>query len=128
VLLETKDELRLLGSRRSEVIEYKAYLAHLSLDYYEICKAAINRHYEGPYFHRTVVSSFSVQSPATLTRLRAVVQYLNTNFNDKVRQSGHKYQITILDNNLAKLTATSSDERDSKTPQPVPMSRPQALR
>jgi hypothetical protein len=33
----------------------------------------------------------------------------------------------MLDNNVAKLTATLSDGTDSKTPQPVPMSRPQAL-
>jgi len=84
VLLGTREELELLGSRRSKATECKAYLVQLSLDYYDVCKAAVNGHYEGPYFHRNAEASFSLQSQATLVRLRAVVQHMNTEFYNAV--------------------------------------------
>ncbi|OBT39084.1 hypothetical protein VE00_09921 [Pseudogymnoascus sp. WSF 3629] len=126
-LLEAQEELKLLGARRSKATECKAYLTQLSLDYYEVCKAAVDGHYEGAYFHRHAEAPFSVQSPATLARLRAVVQHMNTDFYQTVRKRGHKYQVNMLDDISAKMTVASSDARDTTALQPIPMSKPQAL-
>jgi hypothetical protein len=53
-LLNTKRQLEMIGSWRTTLLDCKAYLAQLSLDYYEICKAAVNRHYKGDYFHKNL--------------------------------------------------------------------------
>lgn len=92
-LHEAQDQLEQLGSRRFDPAECKAYLSQLSMDYYEICKAAVNGHYEGDYFHSAPSKPFSIYSLSTIARLRAVVQYLNTEFYHTIRENGHKYQI-----------------------------------
>jgi hypothetical protein len=93
-LIKSKDALNLMGQRRSTPSDCKAYLAQLSLDHYEICKAPINGHYEGEYFHKTTDYEFSLQSPSTISRLRAVVQFLNTEFTANMFQKGYKYDIS----------------------------------
>lgn len=71
----------------------KAYLSQFSLSYYEVCKAAVGGHYEGSYFTNSIDKSFSTDSPATIRRLRAVIQKMNAEFLEKIRREGHKYQI-----------------------------------
>ena len=96
-LLDAQGQLELLGSRRSAPTECKAYLTQLSMVYHEVCKAAVKGHYEDAYFHKDADQSFSLNSPATIVRLRAVVQYMNTEFCNTVRNRGHKYQFTLAD-------------------------------
>ena len=67
----------------------------LSLDYRDICKAAVGGNYEGEYFVHTTGQPFSVDSPVAIRRLRAVVQYMNTGFANTLRNKGHKYHIII---------------------------------
>ena len=112
-LADSKSELEKMGERRSTLQECKAYLMGLSLDYYEICKAAVAGYYEDNYFNidadrngvaddRNGRSSagdedtdpnddFSPLSPITIRRLRAIVQYLNTKFSEELRTKGHKF-------------------------------------
>ena len=92
-LTESTDQLSAMGKRRATSQECRSYLAELSLEYHEVCKAAVDRHYEGDYFDTTTDKVFSLDSPATIRGLRAVIQYLNTQFRDEHRQRGHKYQI-----------------------------------
>lgn len=125
-LLEAQSELGLLGKPRSKPSECRAYLTQLSLDYYEVCKAAVSGYYEGPYFYRHPASSFSLQSPATLTRLRAVVQHMNTQFNETFRARGHKYQID-LSGNASPPMAPVKEADVSPRAEPTPISKPQAL-
>ncbi|KAH9217655.1 P-loop containing nucleoside triphosphate hydrolase protein [Leptodontidium sp. 2 PMI_412] len=100
-LAEAKGDLALLGDARSNSAECKAYLAQLSLDYYELCKAGVNGHYEGEYFQENTDPSFSLNSKATIARLRAVIQHMNTTFYDNVRHRGHKYQVNMSDDEPA---------------------------
>lgn len=123
-LSETKDELDIMRSRRTQASECKAYLAQLSLDCYELCKAAVNGHYEGTYFTVNADHSFTLTSPATIRRIRAVVQFMNTQFADNHRTSGHKYQIDTCNTNMAP-TPLSLDNDDSLSP--VPMNKAGAL-
>ncbi|KAI9739905.1 MAG: hypothetical protein M1818_004961 [Claussenomyces sp. TS43310] len=90
---DAKCQLEALGDRRSTPQDCKAYLSQLSLNYYEVCKAAVKGHYEGTYFTDDVDVMFALQSPATIRRLRAVIQKMNSEFSDNLRQKGHKYQI-----------------------------------
>ena len=96
-LLDAKTQLQVLGSNRTTVADCKAYLVQLSLDFYEVCKAAVDGHYEGEYFTSDADPAFSLMSPATIRRIRAVVQYMNTGFSDNMRVNGHKYEIDMSD-------------------------------
>lgn len=96
-LLDARHQLELLGHRRSSAAECKAYLTQLSMVYHETCKAAVKGHYEDAYFHKDADQPFSLDSSATIARLRAVVQYINTEFCNVVRNKGHKYQIDMSD-------------------------------
>ena len=96
-LSDTKVQLDKMGNRRTTPSDCRTYLAKLSLDYYEICKSAVNGHYESGYFTSNVDPTFTVTSPATIRRVRAVVQYMNTQFSNRLRTTGHKYHINMVD-------------------------------
>ncbi|KAM0802080.1 dynamin family protein-like protein [Usnea florida] len=87
-------QLDVMGDSRTTSAECKAYLTQLSLEYYEFCKAAVDGHYEGGYFNTDGDNSFSLKSAATVRRLRAVIQHMNTGFSNTMRNNGHKYQIS----------------------------------
>jgi GTPase SAR1 family protein len=94
-LHEANGQLEQLGSPRSSPAECKAYLSGLSMEFYDVCKSAVNGQYEGDYFINDAGKPFSINSAASIARLRAVVQYLNTQFSHNIRQNGHKYQIDM---------------------------------
>jgi hypothetical protein len=94
-LTEAKVQLKILGTSRSTAQECKEYLTQLSLDFCEICKAAANGHYEGDYFTSDVDGVFSVKSPATRRRLRAVIQFMNNEFSEDFRKTGYKYHFDM---------------------------------
>ena len=53
----------------------------------------MNGHYEGEYFTHPTDHTFSVESPTTIRRLRAAIQYKNSQFSKVLRTHGHKYHI-----------------------------------
>jgi len=57
-----------MGNRRATPQECKAFMVQLSLDFYEIGKAAVNGHYEGKYFVDNTGQIFSPKSSATIRR------------------------------------------------------------
>jgi len=109
-LTESQGQLDVLGDPRAMPRECKTYLAQLSLNFHEVCKAAIGGHYEGDYFNSEIDPTFSPTSTATIRRLRAVIQFMNTNFSNHLRTSGHKYQIDTSANAVA---PASADDRVS---------------
>jgi hypothetical protein len=94
-LAETKEQLELLGEPRSSGEDCKTYLASLSLEVWQTCRAAIDGHYEGEYFHQEIDPHFDLTSSSTIRRTRAVIQSLNSKFAEDVRLKGHKYQINM---------------------------------
>ena len=90
---DTQLLLDAMGNRRATSQECKAFLSHLSLDLYEVGKAAVNGHYEGEYFAHDKDQTFSVESTTTIRRLRAVIQYKNSEFSNLLRTRGYKYHI-----------------------------------
>jgi len=91
---DTQLLLETMGNSRATPQECKAFLTQLSLDFYEIGKAAVNGHYEGEYFAHSANHAFSVESSSTIRRLRAVIQYKNCEFSDLLRTHGYKYHIS----------------------------------
>ncbi|KAH8596293.1 dynamin family protein-like protein [Bisporella sp. PMI_857] len=96
-LEDAQRSLGLLGSRRSTAVECTAYLSRLSMNYHRICLAAIGGHYEDTYFQKNTDQKWSLTSPTTVARTRAVVQFLNTEFTEIIRERGHKYQFSQQD-------------------------------
>ena len=115
-------QLDVMGNSRTTSAECKAYLTQLSLEYYEFCKAAVDGHYEGDYFSTEGDNSFSLTSAATVRRLRAVIQHMNTGFSDTMRNHGHKYQISassVLDSGDDNLRFPSLPSAPLPSPHPV---------
>lgn len=96
-LANTKAQISILGSRRSTPEDCKAYLSQLSLEIYEITKAAVDGHYEGEYFHKSIhPTTFAEESgEISISRIRAIVQKSNTQFAELFRKMAHKYHIEV---------------------------------
>jgi GTPase SAR1 family protein len=126
VLHESRTQLALLGQDRSSPVECKAYLTQLSLAYHQLCKAAIDGHYEGEYFRMEDDSNFALSESSTIRRTRAVVQQLNTKFANFMQNSGAKYHI---DMNMENATSTISKKLGYHDlfAKPQKMSKPEAL-
>uniref|UniRef100_A0A093UWQ9 Interferon-induced GTP-binding protein Mx n=1 Tax=Talaromyces marneffei PM1 TaxID=1077442 RepID=A0A093UWQ9_TALMA len=88
-------ELAAIREPRASPDECKIFLAQLALNFYEVCKAAVNGHYEDSYFRYNGKGS-PLQALALSRRLRAEIQLLNQKFAEDVRQKGHKYHINGL--------------------------------
>lgn len=106
-----------MGNRRVTAEECKAFLTQLSLEFYEIGKAAVNGHYEGDYFTHNTDPTFLIQSPITIRRLRAVIQHMNSQFSNGLRTRGYKYYIDKAGKVDAKGGAFMRAAPDSNTPQ-----------
>lgn len=131
-----------MGNRRATPQECKAFLTQLSLEFYEVSKAAVNGNYEGNYFTQDTDLAFSIQSSATIRRLRAVIQHKNSQFAVVLRKHGHKYHIgehkaVNADDEEIEAKDTDSEEfesdiasriLDQDSVPPIPMSRPEAMR
>jgi len=97
-LTEANAQLDVMGSCRSSSVECKAYLTQLSQDIYDVSKAAVDGHYEGDYFHGEITDEEfkdEDESPVSISRIRAVVQNLNTEFSETFRRVAHKYHIDL---------------------------------
>lgn len=92
-LTDSRDQLKTMSDQRVTLTECRIFLMQLSLNFYEIGKAAVNEHYEEDYFIHNIDSIFSLQSLATIRRLRIVIQYMNSHFFNSLRTRGHKYHI-----------------------------------
>lgn len=96
-LADTKSQIEIMGDCRATPQECKTYLMQLSLDYRDICKAAVGGSYEGEYFEHNTDQTFSVESPTAVRRLRAVIQKMNTEFSDTLRTKGYKYHLKFAE-------------------------------
>jgi len=128
---DTQLLLAAMGSPRATPHECKSFLTQLSLDFYEVGKAAVNGHYEGEYFAHNTNHSFSVDSSTTIRRLRAVVQSKNGQFSNRLRTRGYKYHIgkqeeEKADGEVAKTDAAPFISMTEQVP-PIHWSKPRAM-
>ena len=118
---DTASQLVTLGHARATPPDCRSYLTQLSMDCLDVSKAAINGHYEGEYFQHPSDEDFSLDSPASIKRFRAIIQHLNREFADAVRKKGPKYLVTNVYPVRPTLNAFSDIEA------PITWSREQAL-
>jgi len=124
-LEDSKTQLATLGHRRATAEECKEYLTRLSLDFHRVCAAASEGHYEGPSFRYDTNEVFSTNSRASVRRLRAIVQKMNAQFSDILREDGHSYHIAESGEPQAEIDL--SIPVPSPETKPVHLSRNQAL-
>lgn len=77
------NELSVMGEARVTPEECKVFLSQLGLNFYEICKAAVNGHYEGTYF-KFESKGFSVQHLSLIRRLRAAIRVISIIFETQI--------------------------------------------
>ncbi|KAH9882661.1 hypothetical protein J1614_000897 [Plenodomus biglobosus] len=90
-LKDSRQQLHLLGNRRSSPADCREYLMQLSLNFNKVSSAAVKGQYEGVYFKYDAGAGFTSQSPCAVRRLRAMVQLLNSKFSERLRKAGHTY-------------------------------------
>ncbi|KAI2083692.1 hypothetical protein LOZ36_005475, partial [Ophidiomyces ophidiicola] len=93
----TLNELEQMGRPRVTGAECRTYLTQVGQDYSEVCKAAISGNYEGTFFLETIGASIIRSVP--VRRLRAVVQLMNQDFLNTLRQKGHKFHFPQFEGN-----------------------------
>lgn len=132
-LTDSRDQLKTMNDQRVTSTECRIFLMQLSLNFYEVGKAAVNEHYEEDYFTHNIDSTFSLQSLATIRRLRIVIQYMNSHFFNSLRTRGHKYHIDRSersDSKEAEITITDVifTLADSEHEASTKLSKPEALK
>lgn len=90
---ETTLQLDSLGAGRGTVQDCRQYLTRLSMGCVELSKAAAYGSYDDKFFQHPGDKAFSLDSPDTIKRFRAVIQYLNLKFTETVRKRGPKYLV-----------------------------------
>lgn len=132
----SKSQAEMMGKPRTTSQECRSFLTQLSLEYHEVCKAAMDGRYEGDFFNHVADQVFSPTSSTSIRRLRAVVQYMNEEFVKEVRTTGHKYHFQHLGNAGADVQDTSENVPDddksaippSSPGKPTKLTHSQALR
>ena len=123
-MTDTTSQLGTLGTRRATALDCRNYLTTLSLACLDISRAAIDGHYEGEYFQKVVDDLFSPDSPGSVRRFRAVIQYLNKEWAENVRKRAPKYYITSPAKDVK---GPRSDTRPHASNLPIVLSREEAL-
>ncbi|EFE38018.1 dynamin GTPase, putative [Trichophyton verrucosum HKI 0517] len=85
-------ELEHLGRSRATIADQRAYLADFFGSANDLVAMGINGNYEEKFFNAVNVTK-NIDGKENSSRLRAVVQYLNSRFADLMNQKGHKYYV-----------------------------------
>ncbi|OAL71777.1 hypothetical protein A7D00_3807 [Trichophyton violaceum] len=89
-------ELERLGRSRATIADQRAYLADFFGSANDLVTMGINGNYEGRFFGAVNVMK-NIDAKENSSRLRAVVQYLNSQFANTMNQKGHKYYVRDCD-------------------------------
>lgn len=96
-LIKVTQKLKQLGVRRGTSQEQRYYLATARDPYIKLVDAATMGHYEDSFFGKPILEESAkgfVEDENTMRRLRAVVQYLNQQFAQAMREHGKATNIT----------------------------------
>jgi hypothetical protein len=88
-----------LGAKRETKFEQRQFLTKISMEFVNLCKAAVDGHYEDKFFGEGV----AVDATSIHKRLRAVIQKKNTSFAKQIRERGHTYEIDKQFDNVASI-------------------------
>ena len=104
-LSSTESELRSLGDARPTVGHIRSFVTDRSMTFYELLQAALDGNYH------SIKANFFAQQPQS--RLRAVVQQLNTKFAAHMRESGQRRKLRSSDSDNPEPPAGGSDDHES---------------
>lgn len=100
-----------LGPSRAGVGECRAYLIDMSMKIQEICRCALNGHYEHEFFKTREVLGFERSSEWAIRRLRSLVQQMSEEFASDMRNSGHTLDFDLdSDESKERIAAFVPDE------------------
>lgn len=85
-------EVELLGKSRSTQIEQRVYLTELFTSAYNILQMGIHGNYEDDFFGE-VDTTKAIAGDSNAYRLRAVVQFMNSQFAQQMCKQGHRYYV-----------------------------------
>ncbi|EGD94406.1 hypothetical protein TESG_01924 [Trichophyton tonsurans CBS 112818] len=105
-------ELEHLGRSRATIADQRAYLADFFGSTNDLVTMGINGNYEGKFFG-TVNVTKNIDAKENSSRLRAVVQYLNSQFADLMKQKGHKYYVHDNDDQSGDESSTEESSEDA---------------
>ena len=116
----TEADLETLGTHRGTLSEQRVYLTEIFTKAWDLIRMGANGNYENAIFREVDLSS-SVDQDDNALRLRAVVQYLNCQFEERIRLRGHRYEVlphsvTVIDDPNAETTTVS---RRNHAPQKI---------
>lgn len=110
---DTRASLDLLGASRKSTTEQREYLMDLSLQFYNLTKAAVGGHYDAEFFSK-LDAVVSPGSPSDARRLRAIVKYFSMRFSNTMQKFGGKYAFDG-DQNPGIAEPDGSDDGDGDT-------------
>jgi hypothetical protein len=115
MMVSTGQELSLMGQKRSGLAEQKLFLMKICVEANRIMEAATDGNYEHPFFGY-VDWEAPVDDGKNIRRLRAVVQHLNVQFAQTMRERGRKYAIADTCNPKmdADITETAEGNQTAK--------------
>ena len=82
--------LQKLGEKRASLAEQRQFLTRISTSFRDLCKAAVDGHYDHEHFGEDV--SLTIHEQAAIRRLRALVQKRHIEYAEVLRTAGHKYK------------------------------------
>jgi hypothetical protein len=92
LMASTSKDLVLLGQKRSSIQEQKFYMTKMFMEGHKILDTAVRGIYEGNFFI-PIISKAAVHEKTNVRRFRAVIQQMNLDFAQAMRQRGHKFAI-----------------------------------
>lgn len=114
-LQDAKSQLATMGKRRVTPEECRQYMIQLSMDCHGVCKSAVNGHYEGDYFKCDSDQRFSLSSDSIRRRLRACVQFMNSEFSKTLRLEGHKYHFKRTEDGEGEVSDDDGTDDEDKS-------------
>ncbi|KAL1301931.1 hypothetical protein AAFC00_002392 [Neodothiora populina] len=119
MLAAVKQRNEILGPSRASVIECRSYLFDVSMKIQEICRCALNGHYEHDFFKTREVLGFERNSRWAIRRLRALIQQMNEDFALHMRTSGHTLGIEENDVEVGASAVTFVSDQELQVIQEV---------
>ena len=126
--IENHAQLEDLGKSRATPRDQKIYLTELFTSACETVRMGVNGNYDNTFFG-PIDTIAAVDSADNERRLRAVVQYLNMQFAQRMRTEGHRY--SIEKEHTSEDDADKQEESESESPANAPsdkMSRREAVK
>ncbi|RKF73097.1 Interferon-induced GTP-binding protein Mx [Golovinomyces cichoracearum] len=127
-LVDYKEKLEVMGDSRATTTECRPYLVTLAQKVREICKDAIDGHYQDEFFTRpSDVIDCGNEIMVPVNRIRAVVQCVNSKFASDFHEYAHKYQFSLDSNEFLSNNEIQVPTNTGLVASPIAMKKDQTI-